>query len=122
MTLFLWNVSHKYVNLSLILTPPKPLFQRHICVASSARKLFHKLHIRSQLCTCICIERKFHHNNESTVGRDGCCGNATQLLIDQLIPESYLQLEDAVQKIAQQYQDLQKPPVLTAQEFRYTHT
>ena len=41
--------------------------------------------------------------------------------MDQLIPESYLQLEDTVQKIAQRYYNLQKPPVLTAQEFRCIH-
>ena len=39
--------------------------------------------------------------------------------MDQLVPASYLQLEDTVRKIAHQYHINQKPPVLSAQEFRY---
>ena len=61
----------------------------------------------------------------STVGhrRDGIhyklTTHATRLLMDQLVPASYLELEDTVRKIAQHYHNQQKPPVLTAQEFRH---
>ena len=44
---------------------------------------------------------------------------SARLLMDQLVPASYLQLEDTVRKIAHQYHINQKPPVLSAQEFRY---
>ncbi|XP_065901970.1 leucine-rich repeat serine/threonine-protein kinase 1-like [Dysidea avara] len=49
------------------------------------------------------------HYRPTTTGR---------LLMDQLVPHSYLQLEDTIHKIAHQYHINQKPPVLSAQEFR----
>ena len=71
-----------------------------------------------------CSNMFYHH---AIVGhrRDGInyklTTHATRLLMDQLVPASYLELEDTVRKIAQHYHNQQKPPVLTAQEFRYVN-
>ena len=65
----------------------------------------------------------YYHTTAISRRRDGInyklTTHATRLLMDQLVPASYLQLEDTVRKIAQHYHNQQKPPVLTAQEFRY---
>ena len=56
----------------------------------------------------------------------GTCKNdvqhcfGSQLLINQLVPASYIQLEDIICNIVQEYHNCQKPPVLTHQEFRYS--
>ncbi len=53
-------------------------------------------------------------------GRGIGCGRIPEyrLLMDQLVPASYLQLEDTVKKIAFNMRQLGKPPVLTYKELR----
>ena len=53
-------------------------------------------------------------------GRGIGCGQIPEyrLLMDQLVPASYLQLEDAVKKIALDMRQFGKPPVLTYKELR----
>ena len=46
-------------------------------------------------------------------------GFGSQLLINQLVPATYIQLEDIVYDIAESCHKCQKPPVLTYEEFRY---
>ncbi len=41
-----------------------------------------------------------------------------RLLMDQLVPASYLQLEDSVRNVALNLRYHRKPPVLTYKEFR----
>ncbi len=57
-------------------------------------------------------------------GRGIGCGRIPEyrLLMDQLVPASYLQLEDTVKKIAFNLRIQGKPPVLTYKELRYTQT
>ncbi len=58
---------------------------------------------------------------ENTVsGRGIGCGRIPEyrLLMDQLVPASYLQLEDTVKKIAFNMRLQGKPPVLTYKELR----
>lgn len=54
-------------------------------------------------------------------GRGIGCGRIPEyrLLMDQLVPASYLQLEDSVRNIALLLRLLGKPPVLTYKEFKY---
>ena len=54
-------------------------------------------------------------------GRGIGCGRIPEyrLLMDQLVPASYLQLEDSIRSIAITLRLLNKPPVLTYKEFRY---
>jgi hypothetical protein len=59
---------------------------------------------------------------ENTVaGRGIGCGRIPdyRLLMDQLVPASYLQLEDTVRNLAIQMKHLNKPPVLSYKELRY---
>ena len=53
-------------------------------------------------------------------GRGIGCGRIPEyrLLMDQLVPASYLQLEDTVKKIAFNMRQFGKPPVLTYKELR----
>ena len=68
------------------------------------------------------------YNNKNTfltysivAGRGIGCGRIPEyrLLMDQLVPASYLQLEDSVRNIALLLRLLGKPPVLTYKEFKY---
>lgn len=68
------------------------------------------------------------YNNKNTTftysivaGRGIGCGRIPEyrLLMDQLVPASYLQLEDSVRNIALALRLLGKPPVLTYKEFKY---
>ena len=54
-------------------------------------------------------------------GRGIGCGRIPEyrLLMDQLVPASYLQLEDTVRNIALNMRIRGKPPVLTYKELRY---
>lgn len=56
-------------------------------------------------------------------GRGIGCGRIpdNRLLMDQLVPASYLQLEDTVRNLAIQMRTLHKPPVLTYKKLRYIH-
>ena len=58
----------------------------------------------------------------SVTGRGIGCGRIPdyRLLMDQLVPASYLQLEDTVRTLAIQMRGLNKPPVLSYRELRYT--
>ena len=61
------------------------------------------------------------HVRENTVaGRGVGCGRIPEyrLLMDQLVPASYLQLEDSIRNIAINLRLMGKPPVLTYKEFR----
>ena len=51
----------------------------------------------------------------------GWCGRISEyrLLMDQLVPASYLQLEDTVRNIALNMRLANKPPVLTYKRLRY---
>ena len=62
------------------------------------------------------------HVRENTVaGRGVGCGRIPEyrLLMDQLVPASYLQLEDSIRNIAINLRLMGKPPVLTYKEFRF---
>ena len=52
----------------------------------------------------------------------GCgCIPEYRLLMDQLVPASYLQLEDSVRSIALTLRIQGKPPVLTYKEFKLVY-
>ena len=58
--------------------------------------------------------------SSAVAGRGIGCGRIPEdrLLMDQLVPASYLQLEDTVRNIALQMKHWGKPPVITYRELR----